>query len=109
LRGEGRGERNAGYFTMCSMFSKRFNREIILTRHAQARMTEREIDEAALLDVINFGETRYSDAAHLWVYKALPSRSDNLLCAVLVLEESVVKTVMHLLRLSRRDYAYHLF
>ena len=59
-------------------------------------MSERDIDEGVLLELIDYGETRYSDAAHLWVYKALPSRSDNLLCAALVLEESVVvKTVMH--------------
>lgn len=78
------------------MFSKRFNRDVMLTRHARLRMAERGIDEAVLLEVIDSGETRYSDAAHLWTYKALPSRSDNLLCAVLVLEESVVvKTVMH--------------
>ena len=78
------------------MFSQRFNRPVVLTRHAQARMTERWIDEVALIEVIDSGETRYSDATHLWVYKEIPARSDNLLCAVLVLEDRVVvKTVMH--------------
>ena len=49
-----------------------------------------------MLDVIDSGETRYRDAAHLWVFKEFSERSDNLLCAVLVLEDTlVVKTVMH--------------
>jgi len=48
------------------------------------------------LEVIDTGDTRYADATHLWIFKALPARDDNLLCAVLVLEEAVVvKTVMH--------------
>ena len=49
-----------------------------------------------LLEVIDHGETRYRDANHLWAFKAFPDRNDNLLCAVLILEEMiVVKTVMH--------------
>lgn len=49
-----------------------------------------------MLDVIDSGETRYRDATHLWVYKEFSERLDNLLCAVLVLEDRlVVKTVMH--------------
>lgn len=38
----------------------------------------------------------YADATHLWVFKDFSERSDNLLCAVLVLEDQlIVKTVMH--------------
>ncbi|MFZ5503393.1 MAG: DUF4258 domain-containing protein [Pseudomonadota bacterium] len=49
-----------------------------------------------LLEVIDSGDTRYKDATHLWAFKAFPERHDNLLCAVLVLEDRViVKTVMH--------------
>ncbi len=60
------------------------------------RMKERDISEAMLLEVIDLGETRYKDATHLWAFKEFPARHDNLLCAVLVLEDSVViKTVMH--------------
>ena len=37
------------------------------------------------------------DDTHLWAYKQLPGRADNLICAVLVLETAVVvKSVMHL-------------
>ena len=78
------------------MFSTRFNRPVILTRHAVKRMGERSITEAQLLLVIDTGDTRFKDDAHLWAYKHLADRDDNLICAVLVLEAAVVvKTVMH--------------
>jgi len=60
------------------------------------RMDERGITELLLLDVIDSGGIRYRDATHLWIFKRFNDRSDNLLCAVLVLEDRlVVKTVMH--------------
>jgi hypothetical protein len=78
------------------MFSQRFNKTIVITSHAQLRMQQRSISFDELLVVIDTGGTRYKDEAHLWVYKNLSSRSDNLVCAVLVLEDAViVKTVMH--------------
>lgn len=78
------------------MHSRRFDRPIILTRHARLRMDERNISEAELLSVIDTGETRYKDDSHLWAFKHIAERADNLVCAVLVLEDSVVvKTVMH--------------
>lgn len=78
------------------MFSTRFNRPVILTRHAVKRMGERNITEAQLLAVIDTGDTRFKDDSHLWAYKHLAGRADNLICAVLVLETAVVvKTVMH--------------
>ena len=78
------------------MYSRRFDRPIILTRHARLRMDERNISEAELLAVIDTGETRYKDVSHLWAFKHIAERADNLVCAVLVLEDSVVvKTVMH--------------
>jgi Domain of unknown function (DUF4258) len=48
------------------VFSVRFSRPVVLTRHARQRMGERQIDEALLLRVIDEGATRYSDASHLW-------------------------------------------
>lgn len=78
------------------MFSNRFQRPIVISSHAKIRMTEREISEAMLLEVIDSGDTRYKDKTHLWAFKEFPERHDNLLCAVLVLEDRViVKTVMH--------------
>ena len=78
------------------MFSNRFQRPIVISSHARMRMAERDISEAMLLEVIDSGDTRYKDATHLWAFKEFPERHDNLLCAVLVLEDQViVKTVMH--------------
>ena len=78
------------------MFSNRFQRPIVISSHAKIRMVEREISEAMLLEVIDSGDTRYKDTTHLWAFKEFPERHDNLLCAVLVLEDRViVKTVMH--------------
>lgn len=78
------------------MFSSRFQRPIVISSHARIRMVERDISEAMLLEVIDSGDTRYKDATHLWAFKEFPERHDNLLCAVLVLEDQVVvKTVLH--------------
>lgn len=78
------------------MFSLRFNRPVVLTQHAVLRMAERQMDEALLMHLIDNGGTRYSDVSHLWAWLHVPDREDNLLCAVLVLEDVlVVKTVMH--------------
>lgn len=78
------------------MFSNRFQRHVVISAHAQIRMKERDISEVMLLEVIDSGETRYKDATRLWTFKEFPARHDNLLCAVLVLEDRVVvKTVMH--------------
>lgn len=78
------------------MFSDRFQRRIVVTRHARERMNQRGISDDVLVEVIDNGETRYRDATHLWAFKEFPERHDNLLCAVLVLEDAVVvKTVMH--------------
>ena len=78
------------------MFSTRFQRPVLISSHAKIRMTERDISEARLLEVIDSGESRYKDETHLWAFKEFPERHDNLLCAVLVLEDYiVVKTVMH--------------
>lgn len=78
------------------MLSTRFQRPIVISSHAKIRMIERDISEAMLLEVIDTGETRYKDSTHLWAFKEFPARQDNLLCAVLVLEDCVViKTVMH--------------
>jgi len=78
------------------MYSSRFARPVILTRHAAQRMAERNISDAQLLLVIDAREMRFKDETHLWAFKHLVERNDNLICAVLVLEAAViVKTVMH--------------
>ena len=68
----------------------------MLTQHAQVRMVQRSISMEELLVVVDTGDTRFKDDTHLWAFKNLPGRTDNLVCAVLVLEDVVVvKTVMH--------------
>ncbi|MGQ0544298.1 MAG: DUF4258 domain-containing protein [Betaproteobacteria bacterium] len=67
----------------------------MVTDHARERMRERSIDEATLLKVIETGEIRRSDAQHLFIFKPIESRHDNLACAAAVEEDHlVVKTVM---------------
>lgn len=78
------------------MFSVRFSRPVIVTRHAQQRMQERDIPAKLLLRIIDTGQVRYSDEVRLWAWLEVAERSDNLLCVALVLEDAVVvKTVMH--------------
>ncbi len=78
------------------MFSTRFARDVIVTRHARQRMFERAVTDALLLRVIDEGSLRYRDDNHLWAWLNVSGRTDNLLCAVLVLEQAlIVKTVLH--------------
>jgi hypothetical protein len=77
------------------MHSARFNRSVVITRHAAQRMVERQVSPELLLQIIDEGQTRYSDGQRLWAWLDVLGRGDNLLCAVLVLESAViVKTVM---------------
>lgn len=78
------------------MYSTRFHRPIVVTAHAAQRMAERAVSDTLLLQMIDEGGLRYRDATHAWAWLAVAERDDNLLCAVLVLENAVVvKTVMH--------------
>ena len=78
------------------MVSKRFGRRVIITAHAATRMLERAVTPELLLAMIDEGHTQYSDPTHLWAWLDVAGREDNLVCAVLVLEDAVVvKTVMH--------------
>ncbi|MFP4616435.1 MAG: DUF4258 domain-containing protein [Thiohalospira sp.] len=77
-------------------WSPRFGKEVYVTRHARERMAQRGIAEGELEDLLENGEVRYKDSERLWIAKAFPGRKDNLICAPVALEESlVVKTVMH--------------
>jgi len=78
------------------MFSARFQLPVHITRHARMRMLARNMNDALVLDVIETGTVKYKDASHLWVFKSILGRDDNMLCAAVVLEGVlVVKTVMH--------------
>jgi hypothetical protein len=56
-------------FSRSGMFSQRFNKPVLLTRHAQQRMTERHISEAMVADVIETGTLKRRDERYLWVFK----------------------------------------
>jgi hypothetical protein len=95
FRSRDAAERAIARAAQWAMNSKRFERPVIVTRHAAQRMTERGISDALLLRLIDEGQTRYTDEVRLWAWLDVPERSDNLLCTALVLEHAViVKTVM---------------
>ena len=78
------------------MRSVRFGLPVVLTEHARQRMAKRNISDALLLDIIDTGTVQDAGQGHFWLYKEVPGRSDNLLCAAVVMENAVVvKTVMH--------------
>ncbi|HRO88441.1 MAG TPA: DUF4258 domain-containing protein [Chiayiivirga sp.] len=78
------------------MFSERFQRPVRITRHAAGRMLDRGMDDTLLLDLLDTGTVKHKDDVRLWVFKYYADRTDNLLCAAVVLEtELIVKTVMH--------------
>ncbi|NWO07432.1 MAG: DUF4258 domain-containing protein [Alteromonadaceae bacterium] len=78
------------------MYCERFGLAVYVTRHARERMVQRNIDDSMLHDLLETGDVRFKDEVRAWVAKALPGRSDNLICAAVILEEAlVVKTVMH--------------
>lgn len=62
------------------MFSNRFQRPIVISSHAKIRMTEREISEAMLLEVIDFGDTRYKDTPTCG--RSRNSRNATIICSV---------------------------
>jgi hypothetical protein len=78
------------------MHSARFSRPILVTQHAALQMAARSVTDALLLDLIETGEVREKDPVRLWIAKSYPDRTDNLICAAVVLEAAVVvKTVMN--------------
>ena len=62
------------------MWIARFERDLYVTRHARERMAQRAITEALLLDLLETGYVRYKDSSRLWVARAYPDRSDNMMC-----------------------------
>jgi hypothetical protein len=78
------------------MHSTRFNLPVVLTEHAMLRMTERFIDSALVLEIIDTGNLKEAGGAHYWLYKHVTDRADNLLCIAAVIDNVVVvKTIMH--------------
>ena len=77
------------------MYSKRFGKAVIVTNHARARMAERDVDDSALLEVVETGDLMHPDQNHLFLFKRLQGRRDNLICVAAVeASQLVIKTVM---------------
>lgn len=59
-------------------------------------MEKRGVDEALVLDIVENGEIKRKSDAHLWIYKHVGEREDNLLCVAAIDAAAIiiVKTVM---------------
>lgn len=80
---------------MADFFSRRFGKNVWITRHARNSMLKREIDDATLERVIEEGEIKRKNDVDMWVYLHIDGRQDNLICAAAVEASAVViKTVM---------------
>mgnify|MGYP000078873032 CR=1 FL=1 len=80
---------------MADFFSKRFGKNVWVTNHARESMQRRNIDATTLERIIEEGEIKRRDTMNLWVFAHIQERADNLICAAVVEQASVViKTVM---------------
>jgi len=80
---------------VADFFSRRFGKNVWITRHARNSMLKREIDDATLERVIEEGEIKRKNDVDMWVYLHIDGRQDNLICAAAVESSAVViKTVM---------------
>ena len=80
---------------MADFFSQRFGKNVWITKHARESMQKRGIDDAMLEMVIEQGEIKRQNQTHLWVFKRIETRTDNLICAAAVETSAVIiKTVM---------------
>jgi hypothetical protein len=80
---------------MADYFSSRFNKNIWINDHARKSMLKRNVDDVALIEIIENGEIKYHNDDHIWVFKHIENRTDNLICAAIVNKDAlIVKTVM---------------
>ena len=80
---------------MIALISFRFKGAIPINAHARKRMIERSIDDELLLDLIETGDLKFQDDKHAWIANFYEDRNDNLICAAVVVDQTViVKTVM---------------
>ena len=59
-------------------------------------MYERDISEDLLFDLVETGELKFKDSKHGWIAKFYENRNDNLICAAVLIEKTIIiKTVMY--------------
>jgi len=66
-----------------------------VTHHARESMQKRGVGDAVLVNVIEEGDIKRRGDKHLWLFKHVDGRDDNLVCAAVVEGDAmIVKTVM---------------
>lgn len=75
--------------------SPRFGKKVWLTNHAIESMAKRKVTLAEVKRLIEEGQYRAKEASHGWMFHHFESRRDNLVCAAVATERTIiVKTVM---------------
>ena len=78
-----------------SFHSNRFSKIVWLTNHAIESMAKRRITLNEIKQLIEKGEYQIKDEPHGWIFHHFSARSDNLICAAIVHEKTIIiKTVM---------------
>lgn len=66
-----------------------------MTHHAMRRMSQRELDHETIAALIETEIVKQKDIEHWWVFKELPDRDDNLVCAAVISRQAmIIKTIM---------------
>jgi len=80
---------------MRSWHSERFSKQVHLTHHAVRRMAQRGLSLPEVAALIEMGTVTQRDSEHWWIYRQVPGRSDNLVCAAVISRQAVIiKTIM---------------
>ncbi|MFP4076282.1 MAG: DUF4258 domain-containing protein [Halochromatium sp.] len=80
---------------MSSWLSERFSKWVHMTHHAMHRMTQRGLDQEMIAALIETGGVKQKDIEHWWIFKELPGRDDNLVCAAVISRQAmIIKTIM---------------
>lgn len=75
--------------------SPRFGKKVWLTNHAIESMAKRKVTLAEVKRLIEEGQYRAKEASHGWMFHHFEYRRDNLVCAAVATERTIiVKTVM---------------
>jgi hypothetical protein len=75
--------------------SNRFAMAVHLTHHAAQRIAQRGLDLTGIADLVETGTVKRKDAEHWWIYKEIPGRENNPVCAAVIARQAIIiKTIM---------------
>lgn len=78
-----------------AFFSPRFGKKVWLTNHAIESMAKRKVTLDEVKTLIEEGTYQTQTQSHGWIFRHFPDRADNLVCAAVVNDQTIiVKTVM---------------